>query len=231
MIPSFFNDFPCLFLAKEDHAKTGSAALAVVEAADLVKTAEGFYAAGYYLEDVSGLDALDGAVSVYHFDHFDKIDARVTVLAVSPHEKPVFPSISAVYQGAEWHERETRDFYGYTYEGNPNFIPLLLSDDMADVHPLLKEEDKRATLLTLFGGEGRTREVVKKNDSFTLLDAPLPEPGPEPEAQPEPEATPTEVSGEAPEPEAKAPAEKPKKAAPSKKAEKSDADVKGGDDA
>lgn len=183
MIPSFLNDFPCLFLAKEDHAKTGSAVLAVVEAADLVKMAEGFLAAGYYLEDVSGLDVTEGAVSAYHFNHFDKIDARVTALAVRPQGDPVFPSIAGVYQGAEWHERETRDFYGYTYEGNPNFIPLLLSDDMMDVHPLAKEEGKRATLLALFGGEGRSRDVVKKNDSFTLLDAPAPvqaaEPGPE----------------------------------------------------
>lgn len=183
MIPSFLNDFPCLFLAKEDHAKTGSAVLAVVEASDLVKMAEGFLAAGYYLEDVSGLDVAEGAVSAYHFDHFDKMNARVTALAIRERDNPVFPSIAGVYQGAEWHERETRDFYGYTYEGNPNFIPLLLADDMADVHPLAKEEGSRATLLTLFGGEGRTRDVVKKNESFTLLDAPDPaqaaEPGPE----------------------------------------------------
>lgn len=206
MIPSFLNSFPCLFLAKEDHAKTGSAAFAVVKAADLVKMAEGFYAEGYYLDDVSGLDTLDGAVSVYHFDHFDKVNARVTALAVQPHANAVFPSIAAVYQGAEWHEREARDFFGYTYEGNPNFIPLLLADDMMNVHPLVKEEGNRATLLTLFGGEGRAREIVKKDASFTLLDAPAPEP-------------------EAEAPAAETPAEEPVKKAASKKA------AKGGDDA
>lgn len=184
MIPSFLDNFPCLFLAKEDHARTGSAVLVVVETANIVKMAEGFYAEGYYLEDVSGLDALEGAVSVYHFDHFDKVNARVTALCLQPHGNAVFPSISAVYQGAEWHERETRDFFGYTYEGNPNFIPLLLADDMADVHPLVKEEANRAALLALFGGEGRTREIVKKDASFTLLDAPSPEPASEPAPEP-----------------------------------------------
>ncbi|CAK7030590.1 MAG: NAD(P)H-quinone oxidoreductase subunit J, chloroplastic [Desulfovibrio sp.] len=228
MIPSFFNDFPCLFLAKEDHAKTGSAALAVVEAADLIKMAEGFYAAGYYLEDVSGLDTADGAVSVYHFDHFDMTDARVTALALRPHDTPVFPSIASIYQGAEWHERETRDFYGYIYEGNPNLIPLLLPDDMMDVHPLVKEGG-RATLLSLFGNEGRPREVVKKADSFTLLDMPEPEPTPEPAPAPEAaaeEAKPAEVAKAEPVAEpAETKPEAPKK--PVKKA----APKEGGDDA
>jgi NADH-quinone oxidoreductase subunit C len=204
MTPSFLKSFGCLFLARKDHAKTGSSVLAVVNAKDLVKMAKGFLAAGYYLEDVSGLDVTEGAVSVYHFDRFDIPKGRVTVMAVQPHEAASFPSIAGVYQGAEWHERETRDFYGYKYEGNPNLVPLLLSDDMMDVHPLVKEEGKRATLFTLFCGEGRMREVLKKDDSFTLLDAPAPELAAEPASEPavEPEAPKAEA------PAAAKPAEK-----------------------
>ena len=169
MIAAPLKNAQTLFLAEENHAKTGSACLAVVEAGNLAALAQAFLDAGFHLEDVSGLDAAEGAVSVYHFDHFDE-PCRTTVLVVAPHDNAVFPSIAPVYEGAEWHERETRDFFGFTYENNPNLIPLLLPDDMVDVHPLTKAEGARASLATLFAAEGRERTVVSKADGFTLLD-------------------------------------------------------------
>ncbi len=182
----------CLFLSKENQAEVGYATLAVVEAGNLIKTARDFLAAGYHLEDVSGLMTSDGAVSVYHFAHFD-IPGRATVMVIAPLDKPSFPSIATVYQGAEWHERETRDFFGFNYEGNPNFIPLLLSEDMIDVHPLRKDESSLASLASFFSAQGRKREIVKQADGFTLLDVPVAQ-------EPEPEkmsAVPTETSTEA----------------------------------
>ncbi|MCC8194293.1 MAG: NADH-quinone oxidoreductase subunit C [Deltaproteobacteria bacterium] len=164
----------CLFLSKENQAKVGYEALAVVEADTLLPLARDFLAAGYHLEDISGLVTRDGAVSAYHFAHFD-IPGRAEVLVIAPLDNPSFPSIAAVYQSAEWHERETRDFFGFQYEGNPNFIPLLLSEDMVDVHPLLKAEGSLASLASIFSAEGREREVVKQAEGFTLLDAPVTE--------------------------------------------------------
>ncbi len=73
----------CLFLSKENQAKVGYAALAVVEAGNLIKTAQAFLTAGYHLEDVSGLVTSDGAVSVYHFAHFDT-PGRATVMVIAP---------------------------------------------------------------------------------------------------------------------------------------------------
>lgn len=162
----------CLFLSEENQARVGYAALAVVEAGKLVSLAGDFLAAGYHLEDVSGMVTSDGAVSAYHFAHFDT-PGRATVLVIAPLGAPSFPSIAGVYQGAEWHERETRDFFGFNYKGNPNFIPLLLSEDMADVHPLQKDEGSLASLASIFSAEGREREIVKQADGFTLLDAPV----------------------------------------------------------
>lgn len=188
MIATPLQKASCLFLAEESHAKSGSACLAVVEAKNLVQLAKDFLAAGFHLEDVSGLDTSDGAVSVYHFDHFDS-PCRTTLLVVAPHEAASFPSIAPVFHGAEWHERETRDFYGFIYEGNPNLIPLLLPDDMENVHPLVKEESARASLATIFSAEGRARKVVKKADGFTLLDVPVKEePAPAAAAEEKPAA-------------------------------------------
>lgn len=181
MIPAPLKNTACLFLAEENHAKSGTRYLAVVAPEQLVSLAESFLAAGFHLEDVSGLVVSEGAVSVYHFDNFDA-PCRCTVLAVAPLDGGArFPSIAAVYQGAEWHERETRDFYGFTYENNPNFVPLLLPEDMADVHPLMKDASDRAPLAAIFSAPERGRTIVNKVDGFTLLDLPEPEKAPEPE--------------------------------------------------
>ncbi len=216
MIPTPLRNADCLFLAEEDQAKAGYAALAVVEAGTLLPLARDFLAAGYHLEDVSGLASADGAVSAYHFAHFDT-PGRATVLVISPLDNPVFPSIASVYQGAEWHERETRDFFGFQYEGNPNFIPLLLSDDMMDVHPLQKPEAALAPLRALFSPEGRTRTIVKQAEGFTLLDVPAAAetPAEEPKeaaekpaaGDPKPEAPKPAAAPAVPEPEAGAGAE------------------------
>lgn len=196
----------CLFLSGENPAKVGYVALAVVEADKLIPLSKDFLAAGYHLEDVSGLVTSDGAVSVYHFDHFD-IPGRATVLVIAPLDAPSFPSIADVYQCAEWHERETRDFFGFQYEGNPNFIPLLLSEDMVDVHPLLKDEGSLASLASMFSSEGREREIVKQADGFTLLDAPVAE-------EPAPAEAPAVQADAAPAPKAEAPKAEPAPEAP-----------------
>ena len=172
MIAAPLHNAPCLFLAEETHSKSGLACLAVVEAKDLVALAGDFLAAGYHLEDVSGLVAAEGAVSVYHFDHFDT-PGRVAVLVVVPLDgdgKATFPSIAPVYQGAEWHERETRDFFGFIYENNPNLVPLLMPETMPDTHPLMKPENGRAPLAVLFSPADRGRTVVKVAEGFTMLD-------------------------------------------------------------
>ncbi|GHV50095.1 hypothetical protein FACS1894168_0770 [Deltaproteobacteria bacterium] len=170
MIPSPLNDTPGLYLAKEDFAQCGSHFLLVVEAQHMVSLAQKFLAAGFHLEDISGLMVSEGAVSVYHFNHFDE-PCRCSILLIAQNGK--FPSIASIYQGAEWHERETRDFFGFQYEGNPNFIPLLLADNMVDVHPLAKGASARATLATLFSPEGRKHDIIRKEEGFSLLDAPV----------------------------------------------------------
>ena len=252
MIPTPLKNAECLFLTKENQAKVGYAALAVVEADRLIPLCKDFLAAGYHLEDVSGMVSADGAVSMYHFAHFD-IPGRAALMVVAPLDAPSFPSIASVYQGAEWHERETRDFFGFNYENNPNFIPLLLAETMADVHPLLKEEGNLASLSTIFSAPGREREVVKQADGFTLLDVPekeeaapkeapvaevktepvpavKPEPKPEPVAEVKAEPVPTVKPEPKPEPvvevKAQAKAKVAPKAEPVKKTASAKAEVK-----
>lgn len=103
---------------------------------------------GFFLEDVVGLGALEGFEIIYHFAHFEE-PGRVTVRAMVPHEDPRLPSIADIIPAAEWHERETRDFFAIEFEGNPNPTPLLLDEDTPP-GVLRKEPAKRVSIYKLF---------------------------------------------------------------------------------
>jgi len=73
---------------------------------------------------------------VYHFASFDEL-CRTAVHATLPKGAEA-PTISHIYGGADWYEREVYDLYGIRFAGHPNLKRLLLPED-ADFHPLLKE--------------------------------------------------------------------------------------------
>ncbi len=52
-------------------------------------------------------------------------------------EVPVCPSITGVFIGAEWHEREAAEMFGIHFTGHPNLTTLYLSEDF-EGHPMLK---------------------------------------------------------------------------------------------
>jgi NADH-quinone oxidoreductase subunit C len=95
--------------------------------------------ANFTLEAISGIDWLEqGRMEiVYDYTRFSS-GVRVTVRAFVGREEPKLPTLSAIYPGADWHERETHDFFGVIFSGHPDLTPLLLPED-ADFHPLRKD--------------------------------------------------------------------------------------------
>ncbi|WP_328495854.1 NADH-quinone oxidoreductase subunit C [Streptomyces sp. NBC_00414] len=63
---------------------------------------------------------------------------RLLVRTTVPHSAPVLPSAVEVYAGAAWHERETHEMFGVTFEGHPGLDPLLLPEGF-EGHPLRKD--------------------------------------------------------------------------------------------
>ena len=94
----------------------------------------------FFLESVTGVDWIKEKQleSVYDFSRYDFDQCRVVIRTRTPRDNPSIPTISKIYPGASWHERETHDFFGIKFEGHPHLIPLLLPED-ADFHPLLKD--------------------------------------------------------------------------------------------
>ena len=105
----------------------------VVAAAKLMDSAV------YALEAITGVDWLAEQQIEVVYDYTDfATGKRVAVRVRTAREKPELPTITAVYPSADWHERETHDFFGIVFRGHPNMTPLLLPED-AKFHPLRKD--------------------------------------------------------------------------------------------
>jgi NADH-quinone oxidoreductase subunit C len=94
----------------------------------------------FYLDFVTAVHVKPSFQVVYQFGHFDQA-CRVNAKAIASKDDSI-STISDIFQGANWHERETHDFYGVTFIGHPDLRTLILSEEDADLKPLLKNEDK-----------------------------------------------------------------------------------------
>ena len=122
-----------------DYAKKGYHLDLKVAADDVVSAAQILINHKFFLESITGVDWItEGQIEVvYDFNHWQEL-CRVVIRTRTDRTAPVVPTISAIYSGANWHERETHDFFGVNFSGHPDLSPLLLPED-ADFHPLLKD--------------------------------------------------------------------------------------------
>lgn len=127
--------------AENSYESTGKTITIFLEPEKILDAAKRLYRQEYFLEDITVVDTRDGLVAIYHFDHFSE-QGRVALHIVVPHETCTIPSISSIFKGADWHERESSDFFGIKFSGHPDPAPLLLADEM-DFHPLLKTDNAR----------------------------------------------------------------------------------------
>ena len=75
--------------------------------------------------------------AVYHLlsmTHNRRIRLEVTAPDADPH----IPSVVATYPTADWHERETYDFFGIIFDGHPALTRIQMPDDWPG-HPQRKD--------------------------------------------------------------------------------------------
>ncbi len=74
---------------------------------------------------------------VYHL-HALVANFRIRLKAYLPASNPTIDSIVSIYDGANWQERETFDFFGIEFKNHPNLVRILNEDSM-DYFPMRKE--------------------------------------------------------------------------------------------
>ena len=125
---------------RTDHAARGTDIDVLCAPDQVVQAAKIMDEAGFFLEAITGVDWIkdEKLEVIYDYNQFGQEQCRVVVRTLIPRSEPEIPTISDVMPSANWHERETHDFYGIKFIGHPHLIPILLPED-ADFHPLLKD--------------------------------------------------------------------------------------------
>ncbi|MFI5426701.1 NADH-quinone oxidoreductase subunit C [Aeromicrobium sp. UC242_57] len=113
----------------------------VVEAVEWHDAVAALKADGYtYFDWLSAVDEHpEGFRLVLHLARLAPLDHLLLVTYVD-RESPAVASITDVFAGAAWHERETHEMFGIDFPstGDTHLVPLLLPDGF-EGHPLRKE--------------------------------------------------------------------------------------------
>ena len=86
-----------------------------------------------YPNDPSGR-RLHAVIQLLSMTYRRRLRLEVAVSVEDPH----VPSVVEVFPGADWHERETWDFFGIIFDGHPGLTRIEMPDDWPG-HPLRKD--------------------------------------------------------------------------------------------
>ncbi len=103
----------------------------------------------HYLREVEGFERLSDLTAVdwhpreprfevvYHL-HSVRRNLRLRLKCRLSGETPEIDSVTSVWRGADWYEREVFDLFGIRFRNHPNLRRILLPEDW-DGHPLRKD--------------------------------------------------------------------------------------------
>lgn len=74
---------------------------------------------------------------VYHLHSLER-NTRLRVKCRLGGSDPAIDSVTAVWRGANWYEREVYDMFGIQFRGHPNLVRILMPTDW-EGHPLRKD--------------------------------------------------------------------------------------------
>ena len=80
----------------------------------------------------------------------DYASGRIRVVTQVPASEPTVPSLTAVYPGTDFPEREAFGLLGITFEGHPDLARILMPDDWIG-HPLRKDTPAARVPVTFKG--------------------------------------------------------------------------------
>jgi NADH-quinone oxidoreductase subunit C/D len=101
---------------------------------------------------------------VYHLTSFGR-NEDIRVKVPLPEIAPGIPSITSIWESANWYEREVFDMFGISFEGHPNLTRILMPRSWKG-YPLRKEHPARATELDPFVLTEQLRELEDADLTF-----------------------------------------------------------------
>lgn len=108
----------------------------IVPVCEFLKTTGGFA----MLTDLSGVDHCgeDPRYAVDYLLYSLTHQCRLRLTVAVPEDDLVVDSVTSVWGGADWHEREAFDMFGIRFRGHPNLKRILMWDGYPH-HPLRKD--------------------------------------------------------------------------------------------
>lgn len=94
-----------------------------------------------FLTDVTGIhypEQPEKELGVIYHLHNMKENFRIRLKAFAKREEAEFETLTDLFAGANWMERETYDFFGIIFKGHPDLRVILNMEDLG-YHPMLKE--------------------------------------------------------------------------------------------
>jgi NADH:ubiquinone oxidoreductase subunit C len=99
----------------------------------------------------AGFDAFVDLTAIDHFAEAPRFEVAVNVISMTqiqrliittrvPYDNPTVPTLTDIFVGANFFEREAYDLVGVVFEGHPDLTRILLPDDWVG-HPLRKDYD------------------------------------------------------------------------------------------
>lgn len=91
------------------------------------------------LIDLTGVDYLDPYkhTKVVYLLQRPETNERLRIVVLVARQEPL-PSITSLWRGADWYERELFDLFGVVFNDRPNIERILMPDDWQG-HPLRKD--------------------------------------------------------------------------------------------
>jgi Ni,Fe-hydrogenase III component G len=128
--------------------KTAQRVYIEIKPAALVKIATYIFKdLGARFNIASGVDGREEMEILYHFT-IEEISLLISLRVRLPKSKLEIDSLTCVFEGANWIEREIHELLGIDFKGHPDLRRLLLPDDWPEgVYPLRRdyqEWDKQA---------------------------------------------------------------------------------------
>ena len=79
------------------------------------------------------------SIVVRVYNHVKRTSVILKTMVPGGREEPKVSTLTGVYAGANWHERETYDMFGIIFEGHPGLLPRILTVENFEGWPLRKE--------------------------------------------------------------------------------------------